>query len=256
MFNRVPFGSTGRVVGHGKSQAERIGQLRLEFGFPGAATSAVAAPGVAQNEELPGSRISECPFLAPPICDGVGRKSGCVVRDADRDRPSVGMQIIDAVGDGDTGGIRAEIMVVDQAGDRSQRAPGFLKLPTSSRFFVSTLMMGRPRLEALTKITQIEELIVAVGAKVGGEFLVIDAQGITHLVEEASDGVGAHTDTEVAQRHGNLLRSAPRPLQTGDGIASGIVFQQELDQCDDVGGFFSIGLRPPPERRVRPVDTF
>jgi hypothetical protein len=33
-------------------------------------------------------------------------------------------------------------------------------------------------LETLTKIAQIEKLIIAVGAKVGGEFLVIDAQGI------------------------------------------------------------------------------
>ena len=111
-------------------------------------------------------------------------------------------------------------------------------------------------MEALTKIAQIEELIVAVGAKVGGEFLVIDAQGLAHLMEETSDGVRANTDTEVSERHGNLLGSAPRPLQPGDGIASGIVFQQELDQCDDVGSFFSTGLRPPPERRVPPVDTF
>jgi hypothetical protein len=85
---------------------------------------------------------------------------------------------------------------------------------------------------------------------------VIDTQGIAHLVEKTSDGVGANTDTEVVQRHGNLLRSAPRPLQPSDGVARGVVFEQELDQCDDVGGFFSTGFRPPPERRVRPVDTF
>src|SRR5450755_3894578 len=65
-----------------------------------------------------------------------------------------------------------------------------------------------------------------IGANVGGEFLVIDPQGIAHLVQKTSDGVGANTDTEVAQRHGNLLRSAPRPLQPGNGIASGVVFQQ------------------------------
>src|SRR5258707_13298890 len=87
-------------------------------------------------------------------------------------------------------------------GDRSQREPGFLKLPTSSRFLVSTLMMGSTALEALTKIAQIEELIISVGTKVGGEFLVIDTQGKAHLVKKASDGVGANTDTEVAQRHG------------------------------------------------------
>ena len=111
-------------------------------------------------------------------------------------------------------------------------------------------------MEALPKITQVEELIIAIGTEIGGEFLVIDAQGIAHLVEETSDGVGTNDDTEVAQRHGNLIGSAPRPLQPSDGIAGGVVFEQELDQRDDVGGFFSTGLRPPPERRVRPVDTF
>ena len=111
-------------------------------------------------------------------------------------------------------------------------------------------------MEALPKITEVEELIIAIRTGVGGDFLVIDAQGITHLVEETSDGVGTYDDTEVAQRHGNLVGSSPRPLQPGDGIADGVVFEQELDQRDDVGGFFSTGLRPPPERRVRPVDIF
>ena len=52
------------------------------------------------------------------------------------------------------------------------------------------------------------------------------------------------------KRHGDLVGSAPGPLQPGDGIASSVVFEQKLDQCDDVGGFFSTRLRPPPERRV------
>jgi hypothetical protein len=85
---------------------------------------------------------------------------------------------------------------------------------------------------------------------------VIDPQGIAHLMKEASNGVGTDDHAEVAQSHGNLVGSPPGPLQTGDGIASRIVFEQELDQCDDVGGFFSTRLRPPPERRVPPVVTF
>ncbi len=75
VLNGVPFGSTSRVVGNSESQTERIGQLRLEFGFPGAATIAIAAAGVAQNEELPGTWIADRSLLAPPIRDGVGAKA-------------------------------------------------------------------------------------------------------------------------------------------------------------------------------------
>ena len=75
-------------------------------------------------------------------------------------------------------------------------------------------------------------------------------------MKKASHGVGTDDHTEVAQSHGNLVGSSPRPLQARDRIAGGIVFEQKLDQCDDVGGFFSTGLRPPPERRVRPGVTF
>ena len=53
-------------------------------------------------------------------------------------------------------------------------------------------------LEALPKITQIKELIITIGTEVGGELLVIDAQGIAHLMEEASYGVGTDDHTEVA----------------------------------------------------------
>jgi hypothetical protein len=75
-------------------------------------------------------------------------------------------------------------------------------------------------------------------------------------MEKASHGVGTDNHTEVTQSHGNLVGSSPGPLQARDRIAGGIEFEQKLNQRDDVGGFFSIRLRPPPERRVRPGATF
>ena len=68
------------------------------------------------DEELPGAWIADRAFLAPPMRNGVRRKGGSVMRDAHHDRSSIGEQIVDAVRNGDTGGIRAEIVVVDQAG--------------------------------------------------------------------------------------------------------------------------------------------
>jgi len=66
---------------------------------------------------------------------------------------------------------------------------------------------------------------------------MIHTQGIS-LMKKPRDGVGADGDTEVLQSHGNLLGSSPRPLQPLDGVAGRVVFQQELDQDDDVGDFF------------------
>ena len=71
VLDGVPFGSARRIVGNSESQPKRVGQLRLEFGFPGPAPSAIAATGVAEDEELAGSWIADRSLLAPPPRDGV-----------------------------------------------------------------------------------------------------------------------------------------------------------------------------------------
>ena len=179
------------------------------------------------------------------------------MRDAHCDRPSISEQIIDAVRDSDAGRVGTEIVVVDQTGRQiPTRAGVFERANQLTLLGVNANDRQAAALEALPKITKVEELILAIRAEVGGELLVIDAQGIAHLMEETSDGVGTDDDAEVTQRHGDLVGSSSGPLQPADGIAGGVVFEQELDQRDDVGGLFSTGLRPPPERRVRPVVTF
>jgi hypothetical protein len=41
MLDRIPFGSTGGIVGHGHGEGKGVGQLGLEFGFPGVAAGAL-----------------------------------------------------------------------------------------------------------------------------------------------------------------------------------------------------------------------
>jgi hypothetical protein len=79
--------------------------------------------------------------------------------------------------------------------------------------------------ESVAKVTEIEELMVAVGTVISGKLLVIEAKRIAHLMEQAGDGAGAHPDPEVSERHGHLGGGSPRPLQAGDGIAGGVVFE-------------------------------
>ena len=113
MLNGVPFRSAGGVVGDGESEAVGISQLGLEFCFPSAATITVTAAGIAENEELSRAWIAKRSLLAPPMGDGVSGEGGCVMGDADHNGASIGEQIINAVRDGDAGGVGAEVVVVD-----------------------------------------------------------------------------------------------------------------------------------------------
>jgi len=110
-------------------------------------------------------------------------------------------------------------------GARSQRAPVLKGADQFALLGIYANDRVAASLEAVSQITQVEELIVTIGTMVGGEFLVIDSQGIAHLMEETGDSVGADDDTEVAQCHGHLGRRPPRPLQAGDGITGGVVFE-------------------------------
>jgi Ni2+-binding GTPase involved in maturation of urease and hydrogenase len=111
-------------------------------------------------------------------------KGGCVVGDAHHDQPSIGEQIIDTVRDGDARGIRAEIVIVDQAGRQVPSRAGIFEMADQFALFGIDANDGETApLKSVSEITEVEELIVAIGAVVGREFLVIDAQGIAHLME-------------------------------------------------------------------------
>jgi hypothetical protein len=85
----------------------------LKLGFPGASTATVAAAGIGKDEQLATAMIAIRAVALPPASDGVGGEGGGVMRDAYKDRASVGKQIIDAVRDRDADGIGTEIVIID-----------------------------------------------------------------------------------------------------------------------------------------------
>ena len=143
MFDRVPFGSAGRIVGHGNGQGERVGQLGLKLRLPGVTAIAVAAAGVGQDENLARAGIATGTFLLPPMGDGMGGESGSVVGNTHDEGTAILGDVVDAIWNGDADGVRAEVVIKDTAGAAFPTAACIPEVPTSSRFLVSTLMMGR-----------------------------------------------------------------------------------------------------------------
>jgi hypothetical protein len=83
-------------------------------------------------------------------------------------------------------------------------------------------------LEATAQLGQIFELEIAIRTEVGGDLLVIDAQRIAHLMEQAGDGIGADSDAEWAKFLGDSASCSARPAQTRHRIAASVVFQQAV----------------------------
>ena len=99
------------------------------------------------------------------------------------------------------------------------------------------------------------ELLITVGAGVGGDLLAIDAQREMHLVEEASDRIGRDRDIDLLENFRDLFGGLPSPLQAGDGISGGVVLQKNFDGVNYFGRFFSTRLRPAPALRARSTST-
>ena len=113
MFDGIPFGSASRIMSDRYGERKRIGQLGLDFGFPGMAAATVTAARVSQDEQLTGAGITLGTFLTPPVSDGMSSKGGSVVGNADYKSAAILMDIVNSVRNSDADGIGAEIVVID-----------------------------------------------------------------------------------------------------------------------------------------------
>ncbi len=184
---------------------------------------------------------------------GEGRR---IVRDAHTDGAAVAGWVVNAVRDSHAAGIREEVMIVHQ--DRGTVPFGAAIFEVTDHFALLTVDADDGQtlpLEAGPERADVLELLIAVGTGVGRDLLAVDPQGEMHLIEKASDRVGRDRDPDLLEDVGDLLRRLAGPLQPSDGIAGGIVLQQNLDGIDYFRRFFSTGLRPAPALRARSTST-
>ena len=212
MLDGIPFGSAGGIVGDGHSQGKGVRQLGLEFGFPGMTAATVATAGISQNEQLAGTGIASGTFLVPPMSDGMSGKGGSVMGNANDEGTAIFHNIVNPIRNGDPHGIGAEVVIIDATRGRFPTTARIFEIADELAFLAVDADDGQmTALETVAQLGQIFELKISVGTRTGGDLLMIDAQRIAHVMEQAGDGIGGDGNAEFSQLFGDGGSSTARP---------------------------------------------
>jgi hypothetical protein len=142
MLDRIPFGSTGRIVGDGYGQGKGVGQSGLELGFPGVTAATVAAADISQNEQLVGIAIAGGTFLVPPMSDGMSGKGGSVVGNADHQSTAIFHNIVNPIRNSDPNRIGAEVVIIDATRGRFPTVARIFEIAESHGVFAGLSLEG------------------------------------------------------------------------------------------------------------------
>ena len=199
MLDWIPLGCSGRVMGDGHSEPMALAELVVESELPDPASGAVTAAAVGEDGEALDIGIAFAALGAPPLLDtvdceprGVGGGGG------DEHGAGVGLQVVDTVGNCHGLGVGVEVVVVDEHGLAIPLRAGVFERP--HEFLLLGVdadhrcVLGG---SAFTQVSDAGELGVTVGMRGAGEFLVVDAQRETHLLEQCSHRTVADLDAEV-----------------------------------------------------------
>ena len=81
------------------------------------------------------------------------------------------------------------------------------------------------------------ELLIAVGAGVGGDLLAVNAQREIHLVEKTSDRVGRHWNVDLLENLRDLLRRLAGPLRPVMGSPA-VSCSRRISMASIISGVF------------------
>ena len=184
-------------MGNGDGKAELIAEVLLDLVLPGPACGGIAAAGVGQNQQALRVGVALTAFTLPPTADGMDGKSRSLVGDADKHRTTVGLELVNAVGEGDARCQGAEVVVVDLGGNALPFHTGILEVAHQFPFLGVDADDGITLpAEKFSQPGDAAELSVASGTRSRGDVLAVAAEREPKLAEQSGDGARTHLDAQ------------------------------------------------------------
>ena len=207
---------------------------------------AVAAAGIAEDEQLAHIGVMIPAVGGQPGFDGVDGEFGGVVRGADDDRTGVPLRVVDAVGQGHAKRLRAKVVGEHLPPHPAPGLPGVEEQTHQLAFLAVDADDGlAPVLKACLDGTEMTKLLVALRMTGLPDALAVALQRKIESLEAGGHGVRAGGDPFGGQRLAHGARALPRPLQPGHGITGRVVDEQRLDSAHE---FFLMPVARLPQR--------
>jgi hypothetical protein len=151
------------------------------------------------------------------------------VRDANEHGAAIGVEIVDAIEDGDAVRLGAKIMVVHWCWRAIPLGAGVLEV---AHQFPLLGVDADHRIslaeETLTQFADVGELRLAQRVR-GADFPAVDTERKAKLVQETANGAGADPNSQAVQLGRDLGCRLAGPLQTADRVARRVVLQESLN---------------------------
>ena len=133
MFNRIPLGSSRRIVRHGDRQSTLRSQS-LKTYFPPTATTAITTATITLNQQMALTTIGTLSHLQPPLSDRRDGKLCRVMRRAHDDHSLIASKIINPVRDGFAHSQLRKVVEVDSTSSLAPFTTRLFELPNQLDF--------------------------------------------------------------------------------------------------------------------------
>jgi len=253
MFNRVPFRSTGGIMGNRDNQSKFIRQLlETHFPYPAAATIGITTIGLDQQMFL--VWISRLPHRQPPATNCCHRKLWGVLRSAVRYKTLVLSDVVNAVGYGFSLSQTWKVIHIHLPPLLTPGSPRVLEIANQLPFLgIDTDNRPSATQTHPPPADNIAKLLISLRVLLTSDTFVIDLQRIIAFLQQTADRWWAERIALFLQSRLNFPQRFVRPFQTRDWVAGSIFHHHLIKRFQQARFFFSALWRPPPGARMRPA---